>query len=256
MIRTVTIALLLVLFAATPQSWAASWQTQTATAGDPTLILPAGTPLSLAVTTPVWAKTAKVGDPVYTQTNFPVTVGSTIAIPPGTYVEGTLEALTRPTRKVKQAQLQVAIAKIIFANGYTIEVPSPAAVANVTVKATTGNDLLMDNGAQFQVTLAAPIPLDQRQILSAIPLTRALIPGQFKTATLCRNLPATAGTPETVIPGSPGTPDTVIPGGPGMPDTVIPGSPATPSTTIPGSPGYPGYSCPAPPLVVSSTPSN
>jgi hypothetical protein len=185
-----------------------------------------------------------------------VTVGSTIVIPPGTYVEGKLEAVTRPTRKVKLAQLQVAIAKIIFANGYTIEVPVDAAAANISVKATTANDLLMDNGAQFQIALAAPLSLDQQQIVSAIPLTRALVPGQFKTATLCRNVPATQGTPDTVIPGLPGTPDTVIPGGPGMPDTVIPGTPATPSTTIPGIPGYPGYYCPAPPLVVSSTPSN
>jgi hypothetical protein len=256
MIRTVTIALLLVLFAAAPQSWAAPSQTQTLPTGDSTLTLPAGTQLSLAITTPVWAKTAKAGDPVYSQTNFPVTVGSNIAIPPGTYVEGTLQSVTKPTKKVKLAQLQVAITKIIFANGYTIELPGAAAVANVRVKATTANDLLMDNGAQFQVTLATSLPLDQQQIVSAIPLTRALIPGQFKTATLCRNIPATAGTPDTVIPGSPGTPDTVIPGGPGMPDTVIPGTPGTPSTTIPGTPGYSGYYCPTPPLVVSSTPSN
>jgi hypothetical protein len=256
MIRIVTIASLLVLLATAPQSWASPGQVQAAPSGDATLTLPAGTQLSLAITTPVWAKTAAAGDPIYTQTNFPVTAGSSIAIPPGTYVEGTLQSVTKPTKKVKLAQLQVAIQKIIFANGYTIEVPGAAPVANITLKATTANDLLMDNGAQFQVTLTAPLPLDQQQIMSAIPLTRALIPGQFKTATLCRNVPASQGTPDTVIPGSPGTPDTVIPGGPGMADTVIPGTPATPSTTIPGIPGYPGYYCPAPPLVVSSTPSN
>jgi hypothetical protein len=256
MIRVVTIASLLVLLTAAPLTWAAPSQTQMAPAGESTLTLPAGTQLSLAVTTPVWAKTAKAGDPVYTQTNFPVTVGSNIAIPPGTYVQGSLQAVTPPTRKVKQAQLQIVLTKIIFSNGYTIEVPGATAVANVTVKATTANDLLMDNGAQFEITLAAPLALDRRQILSAIPLTRTLIPGQFKTATLCRNVAATQGTPDTVIPGSAGTPSTVIPGGPGMPDTVIPGTPATPGTTIPGTPGSPGYYCPAPPLVISSTPIN
>ena len=39
-----------------------------------------------------------------------------------------------------------------------------------------------------------------------------------------------------------------------MPDTVIPGIPATPgtpATVIPGSPGTPGYVCPGPPIVTS-----
>jgi hypothetical protein len=108
--------------------------------------------------------------------------------------------------------------------------------------------------------LAAPLTLDAAQVASAIPVTRALTPGQFKTATLCRNVPATAGwggMPGTVIPGSAGTPSVTIPGGPGMPDTVIPGTPATPDTVIPGAPGSPGtpaYYCPAPPMVISSSP--
>jgi hypothetical protein len=75
---------------------------------------------------------------------------------------------------------------------------------------------------------------------------------QFKSATLCRPIPGTPGSPDTVIPGTPGTPPTVIPGGPGMPDTVIPGIPGTPSTTIPGSPGTPGTVCPGPPVVTSN----
>jgi hypothetical protein len=130
----------------------------------------------------------------------------------------------------------------------------------VAIQVSQRNDLLLDNGAQIETTLASPLTLDPRLVAAAIPLSRAPVPGQFKSASLCRPIPGspgTTGTSDTVIPGSPGTPDTVIPGGPGMPDTVIPGTPATPSTTIPGSPGSPGspeIPCPIPPIVISGTP--
>jgi hypothetical protein len=127
---------------------------------------------------------------------------------------------------------------------------------------TPANDLLLDNGAEVEMTLGAPLQLNAKQVAQSIPLSRLPQPGQLKSATTCRNVPGspgTQGTSDTVIPGSPGTPDTVIPRGPGMPDTVIPGTPATPDTVIPGSPGTsgtPDYICPATPLVISSTPVN
>jgi len=230
-------------------------------------VLPAGTKLQLSLTRPIWAKTAKAGDPLYAQTNFPVAAANEIAIPAGTYVEGRIGSITRPTRKLSRAEIDVTPAKIIFANGYTIVLPtagssSPNAPTptRVVAQATTANDLLLDNGAQFEVALAAPISLDAQQVANAAPLTRAPLPGSFKSATLCRptaGWPGSPGTPDTVIPGSPGTPSTTIPGGPGMPDTVIPGTPPTPSTTIPGTPstpGSPGTVCPAPPIVLSSSP--
>jgi hypothetical protein len=247
-----------------------------ATQSDPTIsdraiTVPAGTKLELAVTAPVWARTAKPGDPLYAQVNFPVTAGNNIAIPAGTYVQGTIQAITRPTRKASRAELQVLALKIIFANGYVVAVSDepgtgsatagrPATAAKVTAEVNTTNDLLLDNGAQFEITLAAPLALDADKIASAIALSRAPEPGKFKSASRCRptpGSPGSPGTPDTVIPGTPGTPDTTIPGGPGMPDITIPGTPGTPSTTIPGmpdTPGTPGTSCPSPPIVISSVP--
>jgi len=230
--------------------------------------LPAGAALQLTLTRPVWAKTAKVGDPLYAQTNFPITAANEIAIPAGTYVEGRIDAITRPTRKVSRAEIDVTLTKIIFANGYTIVLPSggssssntPPTPTRIVAQATTANDLLLDNGAQFEAALAAPVSLDAEQVANAAPLTHAPLPGSFKSATLCRptpGWPGSPGTPDTVIPGSPGTPSTTIPGGPGMPDITIPGTPATPSTIIPGTPstpGSPGTVCPAPPVVISSSP--
>jgi hypothetical protein len=247
--------------------------------GEPVLAIPAGAKIEVVLIRPVWAGTASPGASIYAQTTFPVTVGGKTAIPPGTFVEGRLEKVSRPARRSNQGELQILFTHIIFVNGYVaglpgsaLGVPVPEAPAAdsalnppadtmiaVAIQVTQGNDLLLDNGAQIEITLASSLTLDPRAVAAAIPLSRAPVPGQFKSASLCRPIPGspgTTGTPDTVIPGSPGTPDTVIPGGPGMPDTVIPGTPATPSTPIPGTPGTPGspeIPCPAPPIVISST---
>jgi hypothetical protein len=131
---------------------------------------------------------------------------------------------------------------------------------NLTIDVSASSDLLLDNGAQFDVTLAAPLSLNSKQLADAIVVSHPVDLGQFKSATQCRPTPGTPGspgTPDTVIPGSPGTPDTTVPGGPGMPDIVIPGTPPTPPTVIPGSPGTPGFAgqaCPRAPIVISSVP--
>ena len=239
--------------------------------------LSAGTKVELLTSRPIWAATAKAGDVFYAQTSFPVVAGKEIAIPAGTYVEGTIKSVTRPTRRTSRAQIEILFTKIIFANGYVVLLPGDpdaagttpgagpqSAVAEtliaITIQATTGNDLLLDNGADVEMTLAAPLALDAQQILEAIPISHAPDPRQMKSASQCTPTPGTMGTPgtpDTVIPGSPGTPSTTIPGGPGMPDITIPGTPATPPTVIPGSPGTPGspdIPCPPKPLVISCAP--
>jgi len=233
------------------------------------MTVPAGTTVELAVTNPVWARTAKAGDPLYTQTIFPVLAGDRIGIPAGTFVQGTIESVTQPTRK-NRAEIDVLFTKVIYSNGYVVALPdgstanagpaSPVTAARLTIQVSRANDLLLDNGAQVGMTLASPMELDGEKIAGSIASSQAPQPGKFRSATLCRptpGSPGSPGTPDTVIPGSPGTPSTTIPGGPGMPDITIPGTPATPDTVIPGSPGTPdtpGTSCPQAPFVVSSMP--
>ena len=226
----------------------------------------------MALTRPVWAAKARVGDPLYLETVFPVTAGNRIGIPAGTFVEGTIDAIVAPTRRVNRAEIDVHFNQIIFADGYAVTLPGaedvaaqgggPAATLSaVAVQVSRNNDILLDNGSQIEMTLEAPLALDAAKVAQAIPLSHAPAQGQFRPATLCR---PTAGDPGT--PGTPGTPDTVIPGTPptvipsgidGVPDTVIPGTaptviPGTPGT--PGTPDTPGMACPAPPLVISSAP--
>ena len=244
----------------------------------PSVTLPSGAKIELAVIRPVWALSAKAGEPLYAQVSFPAIVGDRVAIPAGAYVQGTIEDVTRPTRKSSRAEIDALFTKIIFANGYTLELPgasAPAAASGapaapsaeaqsevltaIKIQASVANDLLLDNGAQVEITLEAPLELNAAEVAQDIPLERGPQPQQFKSATMCRYVPGTPGTPgtsDTVIPGTPGTPSTTIPQGPGMPDTTIPGTPGTPTTVIPGTPGTPGtpgMACPPAPLVISST---
>ena len=254
-------------------------QTQTAPVPASPITIPPGTNIEVAVVNPVWSRSAKPGDALYTQVDFPVIVGKAVAIPAGTYLQGTIQSITRPSRFKSRAQIQALFTTLIFANNYAAQLaqtivnegtaspsiasPSPT-LMKLTISVSSASDLLLDNGTQFNITLAAPLTLDAKQLAAAVATSRPVDPAQFKTATLCRptagipGTPGTPGSPDTVIPGSPGTPPTVIPGPPGQPDTVIPGTPATPDTVIPGSPGtpgtpdIPGRSCPSAPIVTAS----
>jgi len=247
--------------------------------------VPPGTKVILAVTSPVWSKSARVGDPIYGVTAFPVSIDNTMAIPVGTYVQGVIDSLTLPTRKVPRAEFQMHFTKIIFANGYTValsstsefdlnppgvndakaasnllpqEIPPPqgAMTAIVHAEVSPVSDILLDNGSQIETTLQSPLTLNANTVAAA---ARQSVPPQLQwtSATQCRPTPGTPGSPDTIIPGtpgSPGTPDTVISQGPDLPSIVIPGIPATPgtpATVISGSPGTPGTFCPGPPAIIS-----
>jgi hypothetical protein len=236
-----------------------------------TITVPSGTKVALTLTSPIWSKSAKVGDSIHSVTSFPVAVGNEMAIPPGTYVEGRIDGLARPRWLSNHAEFQVHFTKLVFANGYTVELPDvpesfgsggnpsdvaalveiEAAIARVYVEVTARNDVLLDNGAPIEMLLQSPLSLDAGFVAAAVSRSKPLQISATKSSTKCLPTPGTPGTSDTVIPGSPGTPDTVIPGAPGMPDTVIPGIPATPPTVIPGTPGTPGTVCPGPPIVAS-----
>jgi hypothetical protein len=240
------------------------------------LLVPAGTKVILALTSPVWAKSAHIGDAIYGVTAFPVSINNTMAIPPGTYVEGQIDSLTRPTRKTNRAEFQMHFTKLVFANGYTAALPvasgsasatqsaapkdplvqdevpvvNAAATAAVHVDIYFTSDVLLDNGSQIEMDLQSPLTLDAASV--AVAAMESKPPQQqWTSATHCRPIAGTPGSPDTVIPGTPGTPSTTIPGGPGMPDITIPGTPGTPATVIPGSPGTSGIYCPGPPSVIS-----
>lgn len=246
------------------------------------LVVPAATAVPVALTQPVFAKSAAVGEAIYAETAFPVAVDGRMAIPVGTYVLGQIDSMTLPALFSPHAQFEIHFTRLIFANGYTFELSSaqnlasgsvsasaapssvnaadvfPAA-ALVSVDVSMSSDVLLDNGTQFEMVFQDPVQLLSARIASAAGLAKPFDATHFRTASVCQPIPGSPGTPDTVIPGTPstpGTPDTVIPGVNGAPDTVIPGipaSPGTPDTVIPGSPATADIPCPGPPVVAQST---
>jgi hypothetical protein len=246
------------------------------------IVIPAGTTVSLALASPILASTAKAGNSVYAQTDFPVAIENRMAIPAGTYVQGVIDSVVRPAFLSPHAQFQFHFTKLIFANGYSVELePHPhvqgahtsqpssppddiiPAVATPYVDVSSSNDVLLDTGSEFQMILQLPLRLNASSVALDIQAASQAQLVHFQSASLCRPIPGWPGTSGTVIPGTPGTPGTpptVIPGAPGTPPTVIPGTPGTPgtpATVIPGTSGFAGVSCPGPPLVApNSKPEN
>ena len=93
-------------------------QEQTAPAAQKeSLTIPAGTRIPLTLANPIRTRTARPGDSVRAATAFPVTVGTQEMIPPGTFVEGSLEKVIKKDASGQPA-LQVHFTRIVFANGY------------------------------------------------------------------------------------------------------------------------------------------
>src|SRR5271169_1293762 len=89
-------------------------------AQQPAIVVPAGTKIALATTSPVWAKTVQLADSVYAETAFPVTVNDQMAIPPRTYVRGQIDILTLPHLLSGHAELRVQFTQMVFADGSAI----------------------------------------------------------------------------------------------------------------------------------------
>jgi type IV secretion system protein VirB10 len=98
--------------------------TQTAPLGSSvTITIPAGTKVPLVLKHALTTKSARVGDGVYLQTSFPVTVNDTIVIPPGTYVQGAIDQIKRAGRIKGRAEVLFHFTTLIFPSGYTVSIP-------------------------------------------------------------------------------------------------------------------------------------
>jgi hypothetical protein len=95
----------------------------TASAPVPSLTVPSGTKIPLTLKQAISTHSARVGDPVYAQTAFPVVENNKIVIPEGTFVQGTIRSIVRPGKVKGRAQLQMTFTSLIFPNGYTVILP-------------------------------------------------------------------------------------------------------------------------------------
>jgi type IV secretion system protein VirB10 len=85
--------------------------------------VPAGTEVLLQLKSAIDSRNNHVGDGVYCQTSFPVTVGNVIAIPAGTYVKGEIVKLQRAGRVKGRGEVLFKFNSMIFPNGYTVDMP-------------------------------------------------------------------------------------------------------------------------------------
>jgi hypothetical protein len=103
----------------------------------PILTVPAGTKIPLQLRQPISTKGAKIGDPIYAQTTFPVVVEGNIVIPAATWVQGIVDEVKRAGRIKGSAEMQFHLTNVIYANGYMLDI----AAAIDQVPGDTGTNL-------------------------------------------------------------------------------------------------------------------
>lgn len=84
-----------------------------------TVTVTPGTKIPLSMINSISTKHAAEGDRVYLETVFPVMVNGRIAIPPGSYVAGTVTAVKRAGRVKGKAELYIRFDSLTLPNGTT-----------------------------------------------------------------------------------------------------------------------------------------
>ncbi len=98
-------------------------QGQASQAGLRTIIIAAGTTVPVALKHAISTKSARVGDKVYAETNFPFVQNDQMLIPAGTYVQGVISQVKRAGRVKGRAEILVHFTTLIFPSGYTVMLP-------------------------------------------------------------------------------------------------------------------------------------
>jgi type IV secretion system protein VirB10 len=82
-------------------------------------VVPEGTKVPLSMINSVSTKTASEGDRIYLETVFPILSNGRIAIPPGSYVAGTVTLIKRPGRVHGRGEMYVRFDSLTLPNGVT-----------------------------------------------------------------------------------------------------------------------------------------
>jgi len=88
-----------------------------------TVIIPVGTRIPVQLEHAINTKSARDGDAIYCITNFPVVIDGKTAIPPGTYMQGTIQHSKRAGRVKGKAEVLLHSTTLIFPSGYTVMLP-------------------------------------------------------------------------------------------------------------------------------------
>jgi len=81
------------------------------------IVVPADTTIPMILENTINTKSAYVGQAIYCESIFPITVGNRIVIPKGTSIRGTVTQVVRPGRVKGRAQLGLRFDEMILPNG-------------------------------------------------------------------------------------------------------------------------------------------
>ena len=93
-----------------------------------TITVPAGTKIPVTLTNTISTSSTKAGDAIRVVTAFPVTVETQLAIPPGAYVEGTIDKISK-RKSANQDVLHMHFTRIVFPSGYQVALEDATAIA-------------------------------------------------------------------------------------------------------------------------------
>lgn len=116
---------------------------------DSTVTIPAGTRLALVLTQPVQSRNVRRGDDVYAQITSPVNSGNETVIPPGTFVQGTVDKIERRGRR---GELRLQSMAITFPDGYVVPIAGP-----ITVESVEGYAIQDPGQRRFTSALILPV---------------------------------------------------------------------------------------------------
>src|ERR1700677_437230 len=85
------------------------------------IVVPAGTAIQLTLMSAVKSKSTKAGDTVRAVVAFPVTIGTQLAIPAGTFVDGNVIRVTGHQAAGQEPSFQVHFTRLVFSNGYSVD---------------------------------------------------------------------------------------------------------------------------------------
>jgi type IV secretion system protein VirB10 len=97
--------------------------------------------LPLVLHNGISTRSAKIGDPVYFETLFPVMVDGKVAIPAGSYVSGEVTESVRPGRVKGRGELMIKLNTLILPNAYMVNLNASPKDAS-----TGGNEVVDSEG--------------------------------------------------------------------------------------------------------------
>jgi len=104
-----------------------------------TITVPAGTKIPVTLTNTISTSSTKAGDAIRVVTAFPVTVETQLAIPPGVYVEGSIDKISK-RKSVNQDVLRMHFTRLVFPSGYQVALEKATAIARATEKKKGANE--------------------------------------------------------------------------------------------------------------------